>query len=233
MAREIVVWCDLCLAQDIRTAAIEHTVGLALGMVQPVASKTLAMCGPHTDEILKPLADALEEFGAEIEMDTAPRKRTSSGKSLPAQGGTTHERQERLRMMAEQTGTRKGRPPANGRPNQCLWCSLAYSTSASGFGRHLRVAHGYDGLREAFGGVCPICGKGQYEQMMSHVNKSHPEFGFVAIAEPFIWARDNGDPHGVYAAKLVQKPSLDPEEEFEKTRKKESEGEKARVGVSG
>lgn len=198
MAREIVVWCDKCLAQDVRTTAVEHSIGVALGVVQVVATKTVALCAEHTDS-LKELADLIEEFGEPIQVELPVQKKSpQSGKmNIPS---------PEAQLAAY--GTRKGRVPASGRPNQCLWCTLSYGAQASGFAAHLKKAHGFTGLTEAFGGTCPVCGAGEFEMMMAHVNKSHKDMGFTAIAEPFIWARDNGDPHGVYAAKLEQVGSL-------------------------
>lgn len=202
MAREIVVWCDKCLAQDVRTAAVEHSIGVALGVVQVVATKTVALCAEHTDS-LKELADLIEEFGEPIQVELPAQKKSSK----PTQGGGRMNIPSPEAQLAAY-GTRKGRVPARGRPNQCLWCPLSYGANASGFGAHLKKAHGFAGLGEAFGGTCPICGDGEFEMMGAHVKRAHSDMGFTAIAEPFIWARDNGDPHGVYAAKLEQVGSL-------------------------
>lgn len=207
MAREIVLLCDPCLGQDIRTEGQEWTLGVREGVTGEVKPKVLALCTDHLDQLVKPVAALLDEFGENPEGIARPRGR-----------------QGKIEAATLAMQTRKGRPPANGREdhlNQCLWCELTYSGNAGGFGRHLRVVHGYAGLTEAFGGLCPVCGEGPFQQMMSHMNKAHAEMGFKVLSQPFTWARDNGDPHGVYAAKLTQEPSLNPEEEWQKTRQAE------------
>lgn len=229
MAREIVIWCDACLNEDVRTPAVEHSAGLDIALVKPVATQTVALCTDHTDQLLKPLAAILEEFGSPIEVEASPpptgrRKVSTTGRQDPE-------------MMASQNanGTRKGKPPASGvRGSDCLWCDLSYTSgSGGGFQRHLKVVHGFEGFHEAFGGPCPVCGEGPYTQMLAHVSKSHPEMGFTSAVQPFMWARDNGDPHGIYAATLARKGSLDPDQAWEETRARERISNKEGKGGKG
>lgn len=212
MAKEIVTWCDACMAED------QHSPGHTVVIAVDGKPQSVDLCTSHDDQLVKPLRVLMEEFGAPVELPAQSRPKTGA-KVSPGTAGNQHERNV---LMHQQTGVRKGKPPAGDRSNQCLWCPLTYSGSASsGFGRHLRVVHGFDGLREAFGGICPVCGEGPYEMMGAHVQRSHKDMGFESASAPYTWARDNGDPHGVYAAKLVQPPSLDPKEEWERTRRQE------------
>lgn len=230
MARDIVIWCDPCLAEDVRTPAMESVVALTLGEIKSPLPRVLATCEAHADQYLKPLAALLEEFGSPVEVpEQAGRggKKRSQQVSIPA--GPSGPQQDRTLFMLEQNGSRKGKPPTGPRGNQCLWCPLSYSNDGGGFSRHLKVAHGFNGMKEAFGGVCPVCGEGQYELMGAHTKKAHAELGFATIPEAFLWARDNGDPHGVYAEILERKGSLDPKEEWEKTREKERSSPAAKV----
>lgn len=192
MAREIVVWCDPCMGQEMRTAGVEITVA-----IQTDKPKMLAMCQEHLDSLVKPLASILEEFGASIPDDTAKGR---SGR-------------QSLSDLA--AGKRHGREPSS-RPNQCLWCDLTYSQSG-GFARHLKVAHGFTGLTEAFSGPCPVCGEGPYDLLGSHVSRAHPDLPTHTTA-PFEWARDNGDPFGVYAETAARQGSLDPDDAFAEVR---------------
>ena len=219
MAREIVIWCDPCMAEDVRTPGRESAIGIVIGAVKPGAWKSVAMCERHEDERLKELAHWLDEFGVPLEAAT-PKGAGSSGKRIVA--SPSGPRHEQLAITFEQTGTRHGRAPADGsRDVACPWCPLTYARDGSGFGRHLRVAHGFDGVAEAFGGPCPVCGEGPYQQIGNHCRRSHPELGFQFVTQAFEWARDNGDPHVVYAELLERKGSLDPAEEWERLRGKE------------
>lgn len=221
MAREIVVLCDPCLAEDVRTAAVESTVAVEIGAVKPNAKlKALALCERHQTELLKPLADVLNEFG--VAVDGSPKAPAPlDGERRSGRGGRVTA--EELAANAAATGKRKGRQPTGERLAQCLWCELAYTAkSGSGFMRHLRVNHGFHGFVEAFGGLCPLCGEGPYDLMLAHVQKTHPEFGFIVVSQPFLWARDNGDPYGQYAERVERKGSLDPEKAWQDLRAKES-----------
>lgn len=218
MPQEIIEWCDPCYAQDIKTQGTAQNIGVQVGAARPTI-RTLLLCPNHVDELLKPLTQLLDEYGTPVEVPTPGAKRPKdSGVRVsaapPSAQTLTH---------YQLSGIRKGREPAGGRPNQCLWCPLSYTAaSTGGFGRHVRVAHGFDGLGEAFGGPCPVCGEGPYLQILNHCNRAHKDMGFIAVAQPYLWARDNGDPHGVYAAKLEQKGSLDPAEEFQRMRELET-----------
>jgi hypothetical protein len=222
MAREIVIWCDPCMEEDVRTAGRESAVGVTMGAAKPGAWKTVAMCENHEDQYLKALVHLLDEFGVNLEVASARTPKGAAPAGARLRASTVGPRSEQLILGYQQTGARHGRAPASGkRDAECLWCPLTYSGDGSGFGRHLKVVHGFDGLREAFGGKCPVCGEGPFELMLSHVKKSHPEYGFEYISQPFTWARDNGDPHGVYAEKMEQVGSLDKDQAWEELRERE------------
>lgn len=195
MAREIVVWCDPCMREEVRTVGSEVQVGI------DSEPRILALCESHNAEFIKPLAALIDEFGASINGGASNARVGRQGASLASQ-------------------QRKGRTPVAGRPNQCLWCPLSYSTG-SGFSRHLKVEHGFNGLSEAFGGPCPVCGEGPYDTLGGHLVRSHPDLPTHPTA-PFEWARDNGDPHGIYAATVQKKGSLNPDEAFKEVRSREA-----------
>lgn len=224
MPLQFIQWCDPCFKNDIKTEAVHSTVGIAIDSTRVPHPKTVLLCDAHIDEYLKPLKALIDDFGVALDSPKQGGKRpkVEAATEPPVSAGPGGSQLIRTQLMLEQNGTRKGQQPKKPRGLQCLWCPLNYSVgSSSGAGRHLRTSHGYDGISEAFGGRCPVCGEGDYSQMLSHASKQHPEMGFKSASDPFIWARDNGDPYGVYAAKLEQKPSLDPKEEWERYRERE------------
>lgn len=231
MAREIVIWCDRCWGKDKRTPALEHSLGILLNTVRAVPTKTIALCDDCVAELgILALAELLEEEGMPLEAPApkAAKKAAAAGSTRVAAQVKGAPNTEQTLLLFESGGTRKGKPPRGPRGNECLWCPLTYSNDGGGFGRHLKVAHGFAGIVEAYGGPCPVCGNGPYELMSNHCKRSHPEYGFQTVSDPYIWARDNGDPHGAYAAKLEQVGSLDPKEEFNKLRDKESKYDKSK-----
>lgn len=225
MPQEFIQWCDICWQDDVKTEAELNTIGVVIGGAKTPQPRTLLLCQEHTDEWLKPLTQLLHDYGVPLDPPRPGAKRPKAERATEesVSAGPAGNQLVRTQLMLEQNGTRKGKPPKGPRGLQCLWCPLSYShNSSSGAGRHLRTSHGYDGITEAFGGLCPVCGEGDYTQMLSHTNKAHPELDFKSASDPFIWARDNGDPYGVYAAKLIQKPSLDPEKAWREQRDREN-----------
>lgn len=82
---------------------------------------------------------------------------------------------------------------ADGRTD-CLWCDT--NTTWGAWGGHLREVHGFSGIKEALGNQCPACGE-KLAGLSVHITRGHDEFAMVTDA--FFWARDNGDPYGVWA----------------------------------
>lgn len=67
MAREIVVWCDVCIQEDVRTPASELS-GIAL---KPgVKPRTIALCEEHRKELYEPFYDLVMELGQLAEGET-------------------------------------------------------------------------------------------------------------------------------------------------------------------
>jgi hypothetical protein len=58
--------------------------------------------------------------------------------------------------------------------------------------------HGFKGVAEALGDVCPMCGKADIQMLGGHAVRAHAEDGMKTATQLFIWARDNGDPFGIY-----------------------------------
>lgn len=191
MAKEIVTWCDPCLAQDMRTPSRQYG---------PFLGKTIDLCDPHAEEFVKPLQALVEEFGAPVELTLAKGRHPSA--RVSPQGA-----QATLLSFGE-TGIRKGRkPPEAGRQWKCLWCPMDYAAD-SGFRAHLASLHGLAQGLAVFSSVpCPLCGI-ELHSLGSHITRGHTDLGFRNVTEAFIWARDNGDPHGSYAALLAKAPVL-------------------------
>ena len=150
------------------------------------------LCDSCDDQMtLAELRAVLAEAGVPIEAGKSlgGRDRQSAGVRAGASPGGV------AAMVAKNavTGRRQGRTPVNGRSVQCLWCPLDYTTS--GFIGHVK-SHGFAGTKEALGHVCPACGADDFEMVSVHIHRNHPEF--ASTTEAFIWARDNGDPFGVY-----------------------------------
>ena len=231
MARDLVYWCDPCLAEEVRTPGVEISGALNLtgDLRKALDPKVIAMCPEHIDQLAKPLAALLEDMGIAVDLP-APKKATAK-KSISANpSGSQH---EQTLLNFEVTGIRKGRAPVGPRGNQCLWCALSYSNDGGGFSRHLKVHHGFTGIKEAFGAVCPICGGGQYDALMGHLKKSHEEMGFETIPQAMLWAKDNGDEFGVYEETVNRKGSLDLSEAYEQVRAQERVANKEGGGTKG
>lgn len=209
MAKEVTVhaWCDVHMSHDERVDGVEHTITV------DQLSRTVDLCAKCATRLLDELVALLRERGAPVEPSVASR--------VGNQG-------QRLALrQAAGVGRRYGREPRSGeREAMCLWCPLTYSSSASsGYARHIKVVHGYATLREAFGQTCAVCGS-QQRMLIAHVKLAHPEFGSQPHQSTVaLWARDHGDPHGVYAATVNRTPSLTPDEAWTKTRESESREE--------
>lgn len=114
---------------------------------------------------------------------------------------------DELRAVLRESGVvvmaAAGKNPQPGRASQprmsegrtlCIWCPGDYAWGA--WGGHLRTAHGLGGVKEALGKMCPACGE-EFDGLSVHITRGHDEFPMVTDA--FFWARDNGDPYGVWA----------------------------------
>jgi hypothetical protein len=90
----------------------------------------------------------------------------------------------------------------------CLWCDGGYTTH-EGLNGHLTRQHNAPAPFKAvdvWGDVCPICGfSGEGKSVGNHIGQSHKYADYrMTVPRAFVWARDNGDPHGAYAA-LIQR----------------------------
>jgi hypothetical protein len=139
---------------------------------------TVDLCDPCIKEFYAPMVQLMEDHG------------------LPLARGST-----------AVTGRRPGRQRSVSGSVQCLWCDKDYSdSSSSGLMAHLKATHGYVNAVDAFGTFCAVCGQQNVLMMMAHVNKHHPEYGFTHTAQTIQWAKENGDPHGVYTAIMNHPP---------------------------
>lgn len=82
----------------------------------------------------------------------------------------------------------------------CLVCPET-RTSNSGILNHMQDEHGFPhSVPKIYGNVCPIDGEIQ-DGLARHVGQIHKEFAH--ITEAFVWAKENGDPHGIVAARIA------------------------------
>lgn len=214
MAKEVLihVWCDAHSAREEKVPGSTFTVALG------GKNRVIDLCETCEKELISPLAQLLDEFGAPPEVDTAspapaPKKRVKASPS--------GQRHEQIMLTASVTGIRHGRTPDGPRDAQCLWCPMDYA-GGSGFLRHLKVVHGFQGLGEALGTTCPVCGKEGMQALGAHLVRAHKDLNFAHPTQAFVWAKEHGDPHGALAAALQRQGSLIPEEEWTKRREREA-----------
>lgn len=179
MAREIVVLCDPCLAEDVRSTG--RTIEIAI----EGKSRSVELCETHEAEIVKPLLDVLGRFGSRITV--APRSsRSAAASPVP--------------VSAE--GQRLGKPPAGPRQLVCIACGADYASS-SGLALHMTAKHGAPergALSWAHGDRCPLCGLTcAAGRLGSHAGTVHS----TGTAQVFTAARDAGDEFGVVAERVA------------------------------
>jgi hypothetical protein len=94
------------------------------------------------------------------------------------------------------------RPPSEGAERVCLVCPET-RTSNTGILNHMQDEHGFPhSVPEIYGQVCPIDGD-EFEGLLArHIGQVHKEHGHISRA--FDWAKRNGDPHGVVAARIAE-----------------------------
>lgn len=112
-------------------------------------------------------------------------------KALLDEYGTPSEGQAPKKVPAAATGAVGGPQYRYG----CLWCRKAYTTD-TGLMLHIRGEHNIQGKgREVWGTVCPVCGI-EHGILGMHTAKVHDG---MTITQALMWARDNDDPHKVFA----------------------------------
>jgi hypothetical protein len=179
MATEIIRWCDVHMSRDERVTGTE--VKLSIGGNPP---KSLDLCPGCRDELIKPIEALLAEHGASVPLP-APKGHRGPRKAVPA------------------PALLPGVVPADAdtdRPHACLWCPATF-TSQEGLLGHMMRKHGTsDRAGDVWGKVCPVCGhESEGRSSGTHIGQAHRDYGFPSVSQAFMWARDNGDPHGVYA----------------------------------
>lgn len=131
------------------------------------------------DNALSPaeLMAMIEEHGVELkpeELKAQSKKKPTSGpEKNPGRSGTAGEKSE-----------------------LCLWCP--WTGSMGGLGQHIKL-HGFRGLREAYGIVCPVC-QVEHKVLGIHAVKEHE---LHSVSELFEKARELRDPHGVVAERIA------------------------------
>jgi hypothetical protein len=195
MAQEIQVltWCDGLKQGNPGDFVVRHSPRVE-GITRTFAvdgrpPKNVDLCDPCNDEMtLAELRACLKESGVSVE----------AGKGLPVERRPARGGGAATVARSAMGGIRNGRPPQGARQALCLWCPLDYTKS--GWLGHIQKHHGFTGIKDALGHQCPVCGQDGFDMVSVHITRHHAEFATSATAA-FIWARDNGDPYGVYAAR--------------------------------
>jgi hypothetical protein len=88
-------------------------------------------------------------------------------------------------------------------PRICLLCPETRDTDWTLRG-HLQRDHGLSGsLSEVYGTVCPVDAM-VYPKLGLHVQQAHATLDLPHYSHVFLWAQQNGDPHGVYAKQVAE-----------------------------
>jgi len=191
---EINVWCDgLKLGADgdfVTRHELQTPADTRRFALDGRPAKSVDLCDDCDDvTTLAELREIIRRFGVVPEGKKGPG---ATDRQMAAGGGAAA-----TATKYALTGSRHGRTPRGPRSEQCLWCPLDYTSS--GWLSHLQKQHGFGGTKDALGSQCPVCGADGFDMVSVHISRIHPEFPSTTAA--FIWARDNGDPYGVYAAR--------------------------------
>jgi hypothetical protein len=178
MSREIVVWCDVCLSEDVRASA--ETLTLSVDGRGPLA---LDLCPAHRDQYVKPLLELLVQSGQRVPSSASRVSRSSAVPTTPTSGPK--------------------RRATSASDYACPFCDRGQGLrSNGGLATHLASAHGAmvsaDGKAKTatvFGETCPVCGTDGWTRLGHHTARAHD----LTAAQAFAEAAALGDPHGVYA----------------------------------
>lgn len=176
MAKEMVVWCDVCLKEDnVHTKSSTIVIQVRPVMKEPLG---LDLCDKHEINLVHPLMEMLSKYG-EKEGATANAIAAASNRRSPAMPDT--------------------------RTYPCLLCPEV-SHSNHSFVQHIARAHGTNPTNlygttcpvdgQSFGGS---------HSMGAHLSRTHPDYG-QTTAESFKKVQAEGDPHGVVADRLAKFP---------------------------
>lgn len=187
MAREIVAWCDIEMANDERVEARTYTIALDGG------PREIDLCDEHRKALIDPLRDVLASHGSIVRQDgvaAATRRQSAAVAANTPQA------------LAERAarGSRRGTAPAGERSHACLFCPLDYASPTSLIS-HCASAHGFERTSLAvFGRRCPMCGESGWTVLSQHGQHAHD---VASVSRLFVAARDAGDPHGVVAERVA------------------------------
>lgn len=151
MAKEIVAWCDVHLAQDERVVA--HTLGVAFR----TDNKGVDLCDTCTKALVEPLAEVIEELGQRFEAGPPPPKPKAEKKpekpgepvtcprcGIVAYGtsGLSSHLQTHHGMRGVRDLTEPFMPGEENFPLPCPDCNRRFS-KPQGLAQHRRQAHDY------------------------------------------------------------------------------------------
>jgi hypothetical protein len=193
------VTCDACQAwHDSENEDGVQTVAVAGG-------QTLDLCPSHRSD-LAPFLNLVAEWGAAPTAQGSKRGRTPTAPNsspvapaatgnLPSKRGGKRARQRRAN--AEQQAPGAALPVSGDLPLTCPLCQGIFSTPDS-LGVHTRMQHGRK-LTDLYGGTCPVCAhQGDPRGLGTHGARHHQS---PSAAHLFALAQQQGDPHGVLAAR--------------------------------
>jgi len=190
MAQEIVRLCDVCLADDVRANAQPLTVQLG------GPARLLDLCDEHREQLIKPLAELLAEYGQPV--PGQPTKRPYRRSTMPSPTAETAARADQPAASA----ALPGELAQTDEKEVCPFCQSGYR-SAEALRKHLDNHHNTRAIYAAAGGECPICGvarpaSGRYS-LRAHIAAEH---GLPTLSRAIDVARVGGDPFGVVARVL-------------------------------
>lgn len=200
MSRQLIVrdWCDVCQRDD--DAQVE---GQTWTMALDGKPRTLELCEVHYAQLVKPLQDVLAELGRKPDDGAAPTRAPGRPrKALDAPGAQDGASVPQRGRKARQQASEAAAPELaadNGYP--CVICGRELGRSDY-YRRHLVSVHGL-ASSVLQGDTCPVCGQSGLSKMGVHVSGFHGDLGLRNSAQALVWARDNGDPYGAYAAVMA------------------------------
>lgn len=146
MAKQIVAWCDVHLAQDEQVPASPVQVAIDQGL--PVE---VDLCDPCRKELVDPLAELLTEHGQPVKKGA----QAPSGESVCGECGKSYRQPASLRRHMREV--HEAPPVPDGRSNvvpdgyPCPDCERTFDRPQA-LGRHRAHQHGYKAPRGKKGG---------------------------------------------------------------------------------
>lgn len=144
MAKEIVIWCDVCLAD---TDERRHGTPISLSL-NKMPARTIDLCEKHKETLVDPLWAHLTDLGVPIELEQAPRQRKNDthddiGEFFCPEPkcDKLYARRSSLQYHTEHThGKLLAEYAGFGGPYQCSYCPASY-VQPQGLSIHVNRRH--------------------------------------------------------------------------------------------